>query len=248
MHSWNSVTHSLLVAHVEQEYYVPSSALVAGRLEPIKYNSTLGIAKDPDYLDEHGQAEYGVSHYEVIFTLIQKGLEVLDLTQCRQAFDREFVTGYRGLIVVVNATDFPALYSIMDKYTSEGLAYPEIRQSLHGAPISHCLAWRVKEICKFCSNAPLAWTVIAFDAMKVIVLVLTCYNARGISDPLMTTGDAIASFVDEPDSTTTSLCLMQKSTLSWWKDDQRCPRAFAQGRARRWISVGRTRWATWLTL
>ena len=241
------------MAYSQQWFYVPSSALVAGHLDPIQYNSTLGNT-DPNYLREHGLLYrnigqyWGIGQYKAVFTLAQQGLEVLDLTQCRQAFDTEFVTGYKGLIVVVNATDFPTLWPMVPEYSPDSFVYPDLRLSLRSAPISHCLAVRVAETCKLRFNAPLAWTVVALNAVKVIVLTLTYYNARGGAEPLMLIGDGIASFVDQPDSTTTSLCFMQKSTLSWWKYNQKRPQTLSQGRARRRTSVGRTRWATWLTL
>jgi len=57
--------------------------------------------------------------------------------------------------------------------------------------------------------------VIIANMAKAIVMVLTYYKLR--EPTLVTIGDAVASFLDEPDPTTKGLCLVEKHDIETGK-------------------------------
>jgi hypothetical protein len=73
-------------------------------------------------------------------------------------------------------------------------------------------------------------------------------------DPLMTMGDAVASFLNKNDETTKNLCLMGKSNVGWWEKRAAGSEAVAEpwpfaAARQKWSSViSSGRWALCMTL
>lgn len=89
-----------------------------------------------------------------------------------------------------------------------------------GIPVSQCIAERTPESCTLNLSLNFGLVVIACNITKVVCMfwVLRCHKISS----LMTIGDAINSFLDDPDQTTCGLCLYSsaKMYLHWeWKRD-----------------------------
>lgn len=96
---------------------------------------------------------------------------------------------------------------------------------IHGGYlIDHCLTSSVTETCKLKMSLPIIITVVICNASKLIAIIVTLLTLKG--DILITLGDAIASFLTNPDSTTKGGCLAMKIDLerSFFR-----PRRYFQG-------------------
>ncbi|KIK53553.1 hypothetical protein GYMLUDRAFT_232735 [Collybiopsis luxurians FD-317 M1] len=72
--------------------------------------------------------------------------------------------------------------------------------------VNYCISQPVNSRCQLESNLPLLVTVIIFNMVKVVCMALA---AGKINDkPLVTIGDAIVSFTDNPDPHTIGMCLV----------------------------------------
>ena len=96
-------------------------------------------------------------------------------------------------------------------------------------PISFCLVQEVEEECRLQFSIAIMIVVILANATKATVMILTWWKFR--TPTLVTIGDAVKSFLDNPDQTTEGVCLTTKSDIvkakGGWK---------SQG-AKRWVPV-----------
>ena len=74
-----------------------------------------------------------------------------------------------------------------------------------GYQISHCLAEEIKPDCHLHFSPHLMGPVILMNIIKCLVSFYVAF--RMVDAPLVTLGDAIQSFIKQPDSTTTGMCL-----------------------------------------
>lgn len=95
-----------------------------------------------------------------------------------------------------------------DSYLSHIEANADIWQP-YGYDLDYCLAEHVEQQCSFNGNIPIVLTVIVCNTMKVILMLIVALRLTG--NPLITIGDAIESFLDEPDETTKGLCLFTRN-------------------------------------
>ncbi|CAG8898638.1 unnamed protein product [Penicillium egyptiacum] len=110
--------------------------------------------------------------------------------------------------------------------------------------VDSCLAEEAPQYCKLQYSLPLTIIVIGFNIVKTTVLL---YIWLGIPDaPILTIGDAVASFLHRPDPYTQSCCLLTNSKVKshdQFLPEWRRPDAFIKRRriwgsavsARRWI-------------
>lgn len=90
---------------------------------------------------------------------------------------------------------------------------PEIKSNasnwrINGSRISYCLSQQPEQHCKLQYNVGFAIIVIAFNAVKTAIMI---YTAFGVSEtPLLTVGDAIASFMRREDTWTRRKCLLSR--------------------------------------
>lgn len=87
-------------------------------------------------------------------------------------------------------------------------------------PISYCLIQPVEEECRLNFSLTIMIIVILANATKASIMILTWWKLR--TPTLVTIGDAITSFLDDPDPTTAGICLATKRDI-WkgkglWKD------------------------------
>ena len=80
--------------------------------------------------------------------------------------------------------------------------------NVNGNPIDYCLSQEVDEKCALQFSLPIMLIVIICNLIKTTCMVLMVLKEG--SHPLVTVGDAIASFLVEPDPATKNLCLADK--------------------------------------
>jgi hypothetical protein len=81
--------------------------------------------------------------------------------------------------------------------------------------VLYCLSEDVEERCRLRWSFLLTIAVIACNFVKICVLTYTWYTIS--EDPILTMGDAVASFLETPDETTQGYCLMGWKDVHWWK-------------------------------
>lgn len=84
-------------------------------------------------------------------------------------------------------------------------------------PVEYCLSKSVEERCRLQFSLVIMGIVIGCNLAKIICMVLTLWYHK--SQPLVTLGDAISSFLDHPDPATKNMCLANKSSFAWRKSD-----------------------------
>jgi hypothetical protein len=69
-----------------------------------------------------------------------------------------------------------------------------------------CLSQLVDEQCGFYANIAIIWVVVSCNIVKAIVMAYLVFGKGVVSEPLMTLGDAMASYIAEPDEVMSGLC------------------------------------------
>ncbi|KAL4796123.1 hypothetical protein BDV19DRAFT_361546 [Aspergillus venezuelensis] len=116
--------------------------------------------------------------------------------------------------------------------------------------VDSCLAVKVPELCKLQYSLPLTITVIAVNAIKAIIMCYMVVMMAGV--PILTTGDAIASFLNRSDEYTQGRCLLSaqqaKKTLysAHRLRTDFTPMAYTKKQRRRHSAASRCQWATLL--
>lgn len=96
--------------------------------------------------------------------------------------------------------------------------------------VDGCLSQIIPEKCEVLLCPPICLVVIGCSFVKVICMLLICRDKR--KRILLTVGDAIASFLERPDPTTTDRCSMQSPNEWQWplyrkrRSSQNLPRCF----------------------
>jgi hypothetical protein len=90
-------------------------------------------------------------------------------------------------------------------------------------PVSGCLAIKTREHCELLYSPPICIAMVLASLVKVVAMFLSARNSRSRPAPLLTIGDAVASFLEEPDPTTKGLCWISKSEIERgdWKPSDR---------------------------
>ena len=108
----------------------------------------------------------------------------------------------------------------------------------------------MNQLCRLQFNRQLVFVVIAFNLAKALVLVYVFVAVK--ENPLLTIGDAVASFLKQPDDTTSGLCLMSKENINQWKNrhlvSERVGRPYDPTRKRWSTVVSKARWAACMVL
>lgn len=131
---------------------------------------------------------------------------------------------------------------------------------VRGHKVDYCLAEETTEKCSLEYSLPLAIIVISANLTKAILIYLIACLLRG--DPLLTVGDAVASFLRSPDSSTAEACLLTRKMVSsdtrsgiqeqkysiLGKDPVYEPRPYIAKQERWWSSLSRARWASFFSV
>jgi hypothetical protein len=116
-----------------------------------------------------------------------------------------------------------------------------------GANVKYCLSQKVKEHCKLQFNLTLSLVVLFTCLFKSLVMFAVAFFTY--ETPLMTTGDAIASFMRRPDPYTQNMCLASKRFIQHhpghWR--QSAP-AYYRAVPKRWHAAIKTRLFTCMLL
>lgn len=106
--------------------------------------------------------------------------------------------------------------------------------------VNYCLAEKGRQLCKLQYSFPLIMLIIGFNLVKTCIL---CYMWLGIRDaPLLTIGDAIASFLHRPDPATQGACLLtrRRAPALLQKRSLHQPEKYT-GKRRRWGAAASVR-------
>ncbi|KAE8405751.1 hypothetical protein BDV37DRAFT_292944 [Aspergillus pseudonomiae] len=82
---------------------------------------------------------------------------------------------------------------------------------VYGYQVGYCLAERPPQRCKLEYSLPLAIIVVVFNLVKAIIIGYTAANVT--TKPILTTGDAVASFIQRPDDFTRGHCLLTSESV-----------------------------------
>lgn len=80
--------------------------------------------------------------------------------------------------------------------------------------VDHCLAKRTPEFCSVYVAVSLLAAVTACNALKLLCMLISLRELR--SRPLMTLGDAVQSFLEQPDCTTVGFGLLEAANIEKW--------------------------------
>ncbi|MCJ1462005.1 hypothetical protein MMC07_000605 [Pseudocyphellaria aurata] len=115
--------------------------------------------------------------------------------------------------------------------------------------VQYCLSQRTQEHCKLQFSSQIVIVVIVINTLKMVLMLFVVFGLN--ETPLMTIGDAVASFLDEEDPTTKGCCLVSKfdikvNKLQWQYRDGESNAPVAKEwmpTKVRWArAVSRTRW------
>ncbi|EXJ70327.1 uncharacterized protein A1O5_06395 [Cladophialophora psammophila CBS 110553] len=83
-----------------------------------------------------------------------------------------------------------------------------------GPPVQYCLAEPSQEQCSLRFSMDIAILVVVLNFVKLVMMALTALTAFGSNDPpLLTMGDAVASFLENPDPASKGMCLLSASKI-----------------------------------
>jgi hypothetical protein len=106
-------------------------------------------------------------------------------------------------------------------------AEPSLWAPFSGRPVRQCFSEPTDRKCKIKYSVHLAVVVILFNAVKTLTILASVFTLR--NDPMLTIGDAVASFLREPDASTFKMCLVSQQSIHnvglGWKV-QKQPRKF----------------------
>lgn len=85
--------------------------------------------------------------------------------------------------------------------------------------ITGCLAIKAPEHCQLLYSPPICIITMLAGCAKIAAMLLAARIGRGRSPPLLTVGDAVASFLTNPDPTTKGLCWLRAADVhkNQWK-------------------------------
>ena len=89
----------------------------------------------------------------------------------------------------------------------------------YGNRVNHCVVEQVEELCKLEFSFSIALAVMISNIVKVACIAMTLFICGGHA-PLVTVGDVVATYIDEPDPTTRDRCLYSRKLVeSHWKKE-----------------------------
>lgn len=118
-----------------------------------------------------------------------------------------------------------------------------------GGRVRYCLSETVSNQCHLNVAVNLLWVVVGFNAAKLVITAVMAASSLINTNPLVTTGDAAASFIESPDPSTRGMCLYTAREIietRTGKDHQPAPPAIARAyhpQQQRWsAAVSKRRW------
>ena len=100
-------------------------------------------------------------------------------------------------------------YSNSDyRYPQNACPFPDHNWTIHGFSIDYCLSDRIEQSCRLQFSLVIMIIVILCNIMKTLCMGFTVWKLSSV--PLLTLGDAIASFLAEADPNTKGNCLAER--------------------------------------
>lgn len=175
---------------------------------------------------------------------VNGSLERLDNKACIEAYAQDYISTRSNLLLVANNesnTDQGVYSNIFEvdntnllgacaidpyawicptnectrtcHYRLSGVLNDTTKWRPFNAKVDFCLSQKTPEHCKLEFSVQILIVVLVFNFLKAVLM---CCLAFGISDsPLMTLGDAIASFTNHVDETTKGSCLFSKNNFEY---------------------------------
>lgn len=118
----------------------------------------------------------------------------------------------------------------------------------------YCMSELVQEECGFYANLAILWAVFACNIVKLIIMAYMIVSSV-IDKPLMTIGDAVVSFIVDPDMTTANTGIQTKAKIVKLSKKKKVPvherwqvadagQWKVKARSRRWLNAAsKTRWS-----
>ena len=246
---YNSAVFSTLGSH-EYSFFLVSSEFCDGA--PFSL-SPYADAVDPDY-----RATKALEAYQKNRTSLKR----LEREKCVEVYSAPIISSNSDLLLVSNISNFTNSLldfgNILPKLNAE--TYPDFVPGAFFIPapdlgyskgyldgsdtqgwLQYCLSVPAEEHCKIQFSLAIMIAVIVCNLIKTICMSMIAWN-RG-PEPLVTLGDAIASFLDRPDVTTEGGCIAARlrfeKSKSWnllssrW--DPKRLRWFRAASRRRWV-------------
>lgn len=111
---------------------------------------------------------------------------------------------------------------------------------VYGRPIEYCMAEQTDEICALQFSFGIMLAVLVCNMLKFVSMMYVLFRFDA-SSLLVSTGDAIASFITLEDPTTHGMCLADRKNLySFWRAPGPRPYTIRQGRW--WRAASKKRW------
>ncbi|KAF2136045.1 uncharacterized protein K452DRAFT_215267, partial [Aplosporella prunicola CBS 121167] len=123
--------------------------------------------------------------------------------------------------------------------------------AVQGVPIKGCLSQRVEPKCRLNFSLPLGITAVVFNFMKAFCITIVLWFYR--DQPLVTVGDAVASFLLSPDPDTAGLCLTTAIEVQdiWGRQENttvKAKEAYNQHKLSYSKGASRNVWIAWIIL
>ena len=149
--------------------------------------------------------------------------ELVNLTsaECVQEFGGAFSSKFNAVLLITNLNSQTSSLlqtakgaSILSQYGIRSSGSSSIAQlTLDRSTIRYCLAQPMPEqTCEIGVNTPLLGAVALLNLITVIAIAAVL-RLKSSFEPLATLGDAVASFLKEPDFTTRGTCLLSKKDV-----------------------------------
>jgi hypothetical protein len=196
-------------------------------------------------------------------------LDRLETGSCIAAYATDYQFAHGNLMVVSKNTDTIPKKVHIEETTNPNWMCGDIGNNTHrldctaararklnptawrpfGRDVNYCLSEPVVQKCKLQYLTNLGGVIVAFNFIKLLVLLVAFIDSNRANSPLLTIGDAIASFLETPDETTRLLDLMGWKDIHWWKNERPTSTFRYRSRTKRWWSaVSSRRWTLTLLL
>lgn len=114
---------------------------------------------------------------------------------------------------------------------------------VYGQKVQYCMSRRLPSQCRLQVNINLIGVVVAFNVIKLVIIVMMAVSDIINQNPLVTIGDAIASFIERPDTRTEGMCLRSATEILASDETQVLPAVEYRPHKKRWAAaVSSRRW------
>lgn len=105
--------------------------------------------------------------------------------------------------------------------------------------VEHCLSQKVEDRCRLQFAVPIMIAVLSCNFVKLLCMVLTIWKCR--EPNFVPLGDALCSFLEDPDQNTLGMCIARKKEFdNAWPDGG--PKRWKEKKHFRYEAVGLQRW------